>query len=111
MTLSKQVPTLIAKHLRPWLESWLAERGLSIEKIGSWAIHPGGPRILTAVEESLHLKPEAVAVSREVFAGCGNVSSPTVLIILDRLRRINAPRPTVALAFGPGLVAEAALFV
>ena len=45
------------------------------------------------------------------LAGCGNMSSPTVLFILDRLRRRDAPRPCVLLGFGPGLVAEAALVV
>jgi predicted naringenin-chalcone synthase len=111
MTLSKQVPALIAKHLRPWITTWLAENGLSIDRVGSWAIHPGGPRILTAVEESLSLGPESTATSRSVFGRCGNVSSPTVLFIVDQMRRQNAQRPVVALAFGPGLVAEAALIV
>ena len=111
MTLGKSVPNLIAKHLRPWLASWLDQHELTIDQIASWAIHPGGPRILSAVEESLGLKPDATATSREVLAACGNVSSPTVLFILDRLRRQRAPRPAVTLAFGPGLVAEAALFV
>lgn len=111
MTLSARVPDLIERHLRPWLTRWLASEGTSIEAIGSWAVHPGGPRILSAVEESLALPREATAVSREVLAQCGNMSSPTVLFILDRLRRSGAPRPCVALAFGPGLVAEAALLV
>jgi predicted naringenin-chalcone synthase len=48
-------------------------------------------------------------VSRTVLAECGNMSSPTVLFLLDRLRRRDAPRPCVALGFGPGLVVEAAL--
>ena len=111
MTLSARVPDLIQRHLRPWLSDWLAGQGTSIEAIGSWAVHPGGPRIVTAVEESLALPREATAISREVLSQCGNMSSPTVLFILDRLRRQNAPRPCVALAFGPGLVAEAALLV
>ena len=49
-------------------------------------------------------------VSRRVLAGHGNMSSPTVLFILNELRKANAPRPCVALGFGPGLVAEGALF-
>lgn len=110
MTLSKQVPVLIARHLRGWLEEWLAGSGLSVDEIGTWAVHPGGPRILTAVEEALDLSPDATAVSREVLARCGNMSSPTLLFILDRLRRAAAPRPCVALGFGPGLNAESALF-
>ena len=111
MTLSKQVPGLIARHLRPWLESWLAEQGTALAEVQSWAIHPGGPRILSAVEESLNLSREAAAPSRAVFAEHGNMSSPTILFILDRLRRQNAKRPCVALGFGPGLMAEAALLL
>ncbi|QJW99826.1 type III polyketide synthase [Frigoriglobus tundricola] len=111
MTLSRRVPNLIAARLRPWLESWLSDNGLSVADVKSWAVHPGGPKILSAVEESLGLGPAALAPSRAVFADYGNMSSPTVLFILRRLRESNAPRPCVALGFGPGLVAEAALFV
>jgi predicted naringenin-chalcone synthase len=110
MTLSKQVPGLIARHLRPWLQSWLARNDIALSAVGSWAVHPGGPRILEAAEEGLGLPRAATAVSRQVYAEYGNMSSPTVLFILDRLRAADAPRPCVALAFGPGLVAEAALF-
>jgi predicted naringenin-chalcone synthase len=111
MSLSRRVPGLIAKHLRPWLEAWLGDNGLSLADVRSWAVHPGGPKIVSAVEESLGLTAEALAPSRSVFAEYGNMSSPTVLFILKRLRETDAPRPCVALGFGPGLVAEAALFV
>lgn len=110
MTLHARVPDLIRQHLRPWLEHWLEEQGQSLDSVGSWAIHPGGSRILTAVEESLSLARQATAISREVLAQYGNMSSPTVLFILDRLRQANASRPCVALGFGPGMFAEAALF-
>jgi predicted naringenin-chalcone synthase len=109
MTLARQVPGLIARHLRPWLEGWLAGHGLTREGVRSWAIHPGGPRILDAVEEGLNLPRCATAVSREVFRAHGNMSSPTLLFILDELRSRGAERPCVALGFGPGLMAEAAL--
>jgi len=110
MTLSRRVPGLIARHLRTWLESWLSDNGLTLADVKSWAVHPGGPKIIAAVEESLGLPPEALAVSRGVLAEFGNMSSPTVLFVLDRLRKQKAPRPCVALGFGPGLVVEAALF-
>ena len=110
MTLSRRVPGLIARHLKPWLETWLGDNGLSLADVKSWAVHPGGPKIISAVEESLVLPPEALAVSRGVLAEYGNMSSPTILFVLDRLRKQHAPRPCVALGFGPGLVAEAALF-
>jgi predicted naringenin-chalcone synthase len=111
MTLSNRVPALIRENLRPWLERWLEECGLRLDDVRSWAVHPGGPRILSAVEEALGLPSEALAASREALAEHGNMSSPTVLFILRRLRERGAPRPCVALGFGPGLAAEAALFV
>jgi predicted naringenin-chalcone synthase len=109
MTLSPRVPDLLRQHLRPWLAAWLDRHGLTPETVASWAVHPGGPRILTAVEQALGLPRTATAVSREVLAACGNMSSPTVLFILERLRDRQAPRPCVALGFGPGLVTEALL--
>jgi predicted naringenin-chalcone synthase len=111
MTLSSRVPEILGKGLPSWLESWLARAGVRREAIASWAIHPGGPRILTAIEKALGLSRDATATSREVLAQCGNLSSPTVLMVLDRLRARRAPRPCVALGFGPGLVAEAMLFM
>ncbi len=109
MTLSSCVPEIIAQHLRPWLERWLSQHGLNLDSVGSWAIHPGGPRILSAVGEALDLHPTRLQDSQRVLGEFGNMSSPTVLFVLDRLRRAGAGRPCVALAFGPGLVVEAAL--
>jgi predicted naringenin-chalcone synthase len=111
MTLSTRVPNLIEDHLRPWLEAWLKRCDLNIGQIGSWAVHPGGPRVLLSVARALGLAGDALAVSRDVLVRHGNMSSPTVLFILDRLRKQQAVRPCVALGFGPGLVVEAALLV
>jgi predicted naringenin-chalcone synthase len=83
--------------------------GLAQEEIASWAVHPGGPRILTAAEDALGLGKSANAVPREVLSEFGNMSSATILFILQRMRLQAAPRPLVALAFGPGLVVEALL--
>ncbi len=109
MTLSAEVPDLISTHLGPWLTSWLAESDLGVTDIGSWAVHPGGPRVLDATVRSLGLPPAATNASREVLAEHGNMSSPTLGFILQRLRAAGALRPCVALGFGPGLVVEAAL--
>lgn len=109
MTLSNRVPDLIYQNLRSWLHSWLAGQGLDESRVGSWAVHPGGPRILSAVAEAIGLPPQALSASYQVLAEYGNMSSPTILFILDRLSRAGAPRPCVALAFGPGLTIEAAL--
>lgn len=110
MTLSTRVPNLIADNLRPFLDKWLAQHGLSVPEIKSWAIHPGGPRILNCVEKPLDLSEGVTDVSREILSEHGNMSSPTILFILNRLHERNAQLPCVALGFGPGLVAEAALF-
>lgn len=111
MTLSPRVPELIEQHLRPWLDPWLAEHGLTVEQVGSWAIHPGGPRIVEAVEAALRIADGTAEVSRDVLRECGNMSSATILFILERLREADAPRPCVALGFGPGLNGEAMLLV
>lgn len=109
MTLSAQVPQLIESHLRAWLVDWLGGQGLGLDDIDSWAVHPGGPRILSSVERSLGLEPRHTAASRSVLAACGNMSSATILFILERMHTEGAGRPCVALAFGPGLAVEATL--
>ncbi len=109
MTLSARVPDLIQAHVGGWLERWLAEHGLTVDDIGSWAVHPGGPRILDAFGDAAGLTNGVLDVSREVLADFGNMSSATVLFILERLRERGAPLPCVALGFGPGLVVEATL--
>jgi predicted naringenin-chalcone synthase len=110
MTLSKQVPALIGANLRPWLVSWLERQQVALADVASWAVHPGGPKIVAAVEEALGLPATATESAREVLSAYGNMSSPTILFLLDYLRSRQAPRPCVALAFGPGLTVEAALF-
>ena len=109
MTLSNRVPELIRQHLRPWLSQWLDSLGVPLSAIGAWAVHPGGPRILDAVEEALGLDELALSVSRGVLKDHGNMSSPTILFILKRMLSAAMPRPCVALGFGPGLMIEAAL--
>ena len=111
MGLSRRVPDIIRERLRGWMCEWLAGCGLTLPQVGSWAVHPGGPRIVTAVEEALGLDPSHTAASREVLADYGNMSSPTLLFILERLCSAQAAKPFVALGFGPGLTAESALLL
>jgi len=109
MTLSPKVPEIIVQTLRPWLSGWLAKSGMNIADIASWAVHPGGPRILAATAESLELPQEALQHSEAILASHGNMSSPTVFFILERIRSLMENGPTVMLGFGPGLTIEAAL--
>jgi alpha-pyrone synthase len=110
MTLSKKIPDVIARNLRGWLEAWLGQLGHRLSDVKSWAVHPGGPKILDAVAEALHLPDGALWASREILAEYGNMSSATGLFILKRLQDRGATGPCVALGFGPGLNVEAALF-
>jgi predicted naringenin-chalcone synthase len=82
-----------------------------VADIAHWVIHPGGPRIIDAVQAAVALTDEDTALSRSVLHDYGNMSSPTVLFILDRLRHQtgNLHGPALMLGFGPGLMAEAAL--
>jgi predicted naringenin-chalcone synthase len=109
MTISTELPRLIQENLGDWLSSWLDLNGLGVSDVNSWAVHPGGPRIVEAVESAMGLRREQTAVSREVLAAHGNMSSATVLFILQSLLERGAKPPCVVLGFGPGLVAEAAL--
>lgn len=111
MSLSSRVPSLIEDNLRPWMEAWLRQHHMGITDIATWAIHPGGPRIITSSLKALGQPESSAAISQAVLAEHGNMSSATLLFILHRLRASNAPRPMVALGFGPGLAAEAALIL
>lgn len=109
MTLASSVPGLLATHLSPWLTEWLGRHLLTPEQIQTWAVHPGGPRILKAFAEAMQLDQDRLSVSREILRQFGNMSSPTLLFILNRLLELRAPGPCVAIGFGPGLAAEATL--
>ncbi|GAA1754351.1 type III polyketide synthase [Luedemannella helvata] len=108
MGLSPQVPDALRAHVRPLVAGVLAGHGLSVGDVGGWAVHPGGPRILDVVGEELGLSEDDLAASRGVLADHGNCSSPTVLMIADRLRD-RGPAPIMMLAFGPGLTLYSAL--
>ncbi len=119
MTLSAEVPGSIAGPLPGLIDELLARHGLHRADVNHWAVHPGGPRVLAAVETALGLTPERLAVSRSVLAEHGNMSSGTILFVLEQLfgggeepnGRPRAPAETcVAMAFGPGLTAELAVF-
>lgn len=116
MTLSSQVPKRIEEELRAPLENWLETLGVSTKEIRQWVVHPGGPRILDAVEEAIGLGSESLSASRETLANYGNMSSPTIVFIMEEiLRRSESeglPREKglwLVLGFGPGLHAEAIL--
>jgi predicted naringenin-chalcone synthase len=109
MFLSGRVPGAIGDALRSGAERILP--GTTAEAIDVWAVHPGGRSVLDAVETALELAPSALAASREVLRRYGNMSSATVLFVLEALMRESRPGARgCAMAFGPGLTAETMLF-
>ena len=109
MYLSAEVPEIIRRSTRDPLNRWLSQFDLSLDQIQSWAVHPGGPRILNACAEALQIDNDGLVASRKVLAQCGNMSSPTVLFVLRELMASGRQTPTLMLGFGPGLAMEAAL--
>lgn len=112
MGLSPRVPDVLRRHVVELVADLLDANGVSRGDVVGWAIHPGGPRIIDVVQRELGLSDADVAQSRAVLRDCGNCSSATVLLILDRILREHPPRPgkaIVSLAFGPGLTLYGAL--
>ncbi len=86
-------------------------KGADINSVDLWAVHPGGRSILDAVEQGLELAPEALSDSRHILLNYGNMSSASVVFVLERL--IERARPGqfgCAMSFGPGVTAETMLF-
>ena len=108
MSLSARVPGIIHREIAALVAAALGDEGLASGDIHSWAVHPGGPRVLANVCDALGLDEATLAVSHEVLAAHGNMSSATILFILERMLP-EGVGPCVAMAFGPGLTAEVAL--
>jgi len=110
MRLDPSVPRRVKAEAFDAISPWLKQFDLTPSDIGGWLIHPGGPKVIDAIESVFELDPSHTVASRQVLNRFGNMSSPTVLFIIDRLQKTNTPGPWLMLAFGPGLVIEAALF-
>jgi len=112
LVLSSKLPGKVRAELPGTLDRFLAAQGVSREEIAFWAIHPGGPKVLAAVEEALALTAAASRPTWETWEQFGNVSSATVFLVLETLRRLHPPAPGslgLMLAFGPGVSCEMVL--
>ncbi len=109
MVLSGKVPAMIHDALHDHKDEILD--GARAEAIDLWAVHPGGRTVLDAVERAFDLTPTALAASREVLRRYGNMSSATVMFVIEKLLRSGTHgRIGCAMSFGPGLTAETMLF-
>jgi predicted naringenin-chalcone synthase len=109
MHLSGQVPGEIGRALKE-LGSQVT-RGQDLRSVDLWAVHPGGRSILDAVEKGLELPADALSHSRNVLADYGNMSSATVMFVLQQIMQsAQSGQHGCAMSFGPGLTAETMLF-
>jgi alkylresorcinol/alkylpyrone synthase len=107
--LAKDVPEMIGKKIRGLVKGFLERHGRKQEEIKGWILHPGGARLLSNVEEALGLKKCDTQPSWDVLANVGNLSSATILFILQEWlekRPLNSGEYAMAAAFGPGFSAE-----
>ncbi len=111
MTLSGYVPDLIEADFNKLLANALKNANCNREDISHWCIHPGGKRVLSAIEKSIDIKKNDLQYSYNVLKNCGNMSSPTILFVLKEIMdslQLKKERKTniFGAAFGPGLTLE-----
>jgi len=109
LILSPSVPSIARERLGPDVHEFLADHGLKSTDIASWVCHPGGPKVLSAARDSLGVTDDDLALSWESLRNAGNMSSASVLLILERTWQRRRPAPGtrgVMLAMGPGFCSE-----
>ena len=112
IVLDASVPALVEQYLRGDVEDFLAAEGLSLSDVGWWACHPGGPKVIEAIESALSLPREAVQLTWDSLARIGNLSSSSVLHVLEDTLRERPPAPGsygLVMAMGPGFCSELVL--
>ncbi len=107
--LSADVPNVVRRHLRADVDAFLSEQNLTRDDIRTWVCHPGGPKVLQAMQESLDLPADALAITWDSLSRVGNLSSASVLVVLEEVLREHSPPPGshgLLLAMGPGFCSE-----
>lgn len=109
IVLSQDVPRMAREHLGPDVDAFLAVHGLNRGDIAAWICHPGGPKVLEGARDSLGLTDADLALSWESLRLVGNLSSASVVLILERTlaqRPLLRGQHAVMLAMGPGFCSE-----
>jgi alkylresorcinol/alkylpyrone synthase len=106
VVLRRTVPEFVAEQLKPALTQVLARMSLSVADIDKFICHPGGAKVISAIESALSLDQGTLEHERQVIAEYGNMSAPTVLFILERARAKRLPPRSLLTALGPGFTAS-----
>lgn len=103
---ARAIPPFARENLRPAMESMLAAGKLTLADVDRFICHPGGMKVIDAMEASLSMGQGRLDHERAVLSDHGNMSAPTVLHVLDRARRSGMPPRSVVTALGPGFTAS-----
>jgi alkylresorcinol/alkylpyrone synthase len=98
----RSIPPFAEEHVGPAVDGILARIGVARSSVDRFACHPGGAKVITALEITLRLDQGTLDHERAVLEEYGNMSAPTVLFVLERLVKQGLPRRTVLTALGPG---------
>ena len=112
IVLDAQVPAVVNRYIREDVDAFLADHGLTRRDIEWWVCHPGGPKVIEALEDALEIPRTAVQLTWDSLARIGNLSSASVLHVLEDTLRDRPPRPGsygIVLAMGPGFCSELVL--
>lgn len=109
LVLARDIPTFVTKDFAPFCDSFLDAQGLAMVDLSEPACHPGGGRVVEALEAYFAPDLPGIAATREILRQHGNMSSPTVLFVLEQLLRQKPDKPILLTALGPGFTAALGL--
>jgi alkylresorcinol/alkylpyrone synthase len=102
----REIPPFAQQHIRPAIAGILGRAGLAPEDVDRFACHPGGSKVIAALELALSLEQGCLDHERAVLAEYGNMSAPTVLFVLERIIQAGLPSRTLLTAMGPGFTSS-----
>ncbi len=102
---SRSIPELALRDLRPAADAFLAIHGLSLDDVDSYSFHPGGAKVIVALETAFSLEQGQLQNERKILSGFGNMSAPTVLFVLEQGLQENTTGRRFVSALGPGFTA------
>jgi len=98
----RSIPPFVEEKVRPAVEGILERIGVDVASVDRFACHPGGAKVIVALEQALRLPQGTLDHEREILSDYGNMSAPTVIFVMERLLAAGLPRRTVMTAMGPG---------
>ena len=110
LVLARDIPTFVKQEFAPFCDRFLDRQGLSKSDLGEPACHPGGGRVIDALEDYLQPDGPTIPVTRDILSQFGNMSSPTMLFVLERLLKEKAEKPILLTALGPGFTSALGVF-